>query len=651
MNQNYAKPAAVAAPETPLLREFPPLLGNRNFVLLWGAYAVSSLGDRIHFLVMLTLLCKVVLNMHYLGSQQSAQLNLAMFIPMLLLSPIGGLLSDRVPRRAVMVACDLVRVAIVLIARTVLLHGAKNGLYSTESMLVLLFGSEVVLAFFAEIFLPARAALLPTLVHPNQLLRANSFVNGTGTIVSVLGFLIGGLLISHGLVVAMYADATTYLASATCLMLMPLHGRDRVKPAAATGGAAGVVQDVRLGLAYLRRHVRPVQIILLETMFYAMGAVILNGLTSIITKQFHKSSHWYSYFMGFSGLGMVFGALAVSRAKRGIPKEMGIAWATVLIGLGLLIAALAGSWQELLAGLLVASFFGAVMLISVDTLLQRIVPDHVRGRVMGVRDLACNVGLIALCIPFAWGASSPEFSHRLMVGAALATGAVGLFLVVLYYRVQPLPLPAAIARRICEIYITFWHRWRRIGACRVPGSGPVIVAGNHTSGLDPIAMGVSSPHRLIQFLMAREYYELPVLKLLFRNLGCVPVDRSGADAGAVRASLRILKDGGVLGIFPEGAISLDGSLQPGKPGVGAMALITGATVVPVYIRGTHRHVSVGRDFLRRARLEIHYGAPIRFTASRDGSRDKARQQEATDQIMAAIAAIRDRVEAAQGTGA
>ena len=641
MNQNHAKPAAVAAPETPLLREFPPLMGNRNFVLLWAAYAVSSLGDRIHFLVMLQLLCMIILKMNHLGSQQSAQLNLAMFIPMLLLSPIGGLLSDRMPRRAIMVACDLMRVALVIVARTVLLHGSKSGLYSTETMLVLLFGSEVVLALFAEIFLPARAALLPTLVHPNQLLQANSFVNGTGTIVSVAGFLVGGFLISHGLLVAMYADAGTYLASATFLLLMPLKGRDRVK---APGGGSSLKQDVRLGLGYLWRHIRPVQIILLEMLFYAMGSVILNSLPSIITEQFRKPSQWYSYFMGFSGLGMVLGALAVSRAKRGIPKEMGIAWSTVLIGAGLLVAALAGSWQMLLAGLLAASFFGAVMLISVDTLLQRIVPDFVRGRVMGIRDLACNIGLIGLCIPFAMGTSSPVFAHRLIMGAALATGAVGLFLVVLYYRVQPLPLPAAIARRICEIYITFWHRWRRVGACRIPGSGPVIVAGNHTSGLDPLAMGVSSPHRLIQFLMAREYYDLPVLKLLFRNLGCVPVDRSGADAGAVRASLRILKDGGVLGIFPEGGISPDGSLQAGKPGVGAMALITGATVVPVYIRGTHRHVSVGRDFLRRARLEIYYGTPISFAANREGSRDKTRQQQATDQIMAAIAAIRDRVE-------
>ena len=100
----------------------------------------------------------------HLGSHQSAQLNPVTFIPMLLLSPIGGLLRDRMPRRAIMVA-RVMRVAPVIAARTVLLYSPKSGLYSPETMLVRLFGSEAAVAFFAEIFLPARAALLRTPTH------------------------------------------------------------------------------------------------------------------------------------------------------------------------------------------------------------------------------------------------------------------------------------------------------------------------------------------------------------------------------------------------------------------------------------------------------------------------------------------------------
>ncbi|HMD54145.1 MAG TPA: hypothetical protein VKJ65_06340, partial [Phycisphaerae bacterium] len=146
---------------TPLLQEFPPLLKNRNFKLLWVGYVISSLADRVHWLVMLQLLCIVILGHKHWGSQETAQLNLAMFTPFLLLAPLSGIISDRLPRRAIMITADLTRATIVLIARTVLLVGSQTRAFDTATLLVLLFGSEILLSSVGEFFIVARAAIVP----------------------------------------------------------------------------------------------------------------------------------------------------------------------------------------------------------------------------------------------------------------------------------------------------------------------------------------------------------------------------------------------------------------------------------------------------------------------------------------------------------
>jgi 1-acyl-sn-glycerol-3-phosphate acyltransferase len=631
---------------TPLLKDFPPLVRNRNFLLLWLAYVVSVLGDRIHFLVMLQLLCVVILKLKTYGAQQNAQLNLAMFLPFLLLAPLGGIVSDRLPRRWVMITCDLARVVIVIVARTVLLVAAYRGDLPVGELLLLLFGSELLLSSFGELFSPARAAILPNLVHPTELLQANSIISVVGTIFTLIGFVLGSLLIIWRLDYAMYADAATYILSATFVYSMRMApGMDR--PAPARRGP-GLRAELNAAIKYLRGHVRPFQAILLELAFTTSSAVVLNCLPSIVTKQFHLPDKYFGWFMGIAGGGMILGAAAVSRARRGIPKEVGIGWATVMIGLGLVLGHFAPTWPVLLAALIVAAAFGAVMFISVDTLLQRLLPDYVRGRIMGARDLITTFGLLAPTVPLAIWPHIDAWIPRIILATGAAISLLGIWLLTLYYRRPSLPWGQAVGRRIIAVYLTLWHRWRLAGACRIPTTGPVIVAANHTSGLDPLALIIGSRRRLIRFMVAREYYQRPIVGRLCRWIGCIPVNRSAADATSVRAALRALRQEAVLGVFPEGGISADHTLRPGKPGIAMLALLSGAPVVPVYISGTRPCQSITRDFLQRATLVVHFGAPLRFGHLRHRRRDHATLQMVTDQIMQAIAAIKQRVDSAGG---
>ena len=116
----------------------------------------------------------------------------------------------------------------------------------------------------------------------------------------------------------------------------------------------------------------------------------------------------------------------------------------------------------------------------------------------------------------------------------------------------------------------------------------MIFVANHTTGYDPLILQVSSKFRPIQFMMAKEYYEKKPLHWFYKALRVIPVNRTGNDTASFRTALRALKDGACIGMFPEGKISEDGRMNVrGREGVALLAPMSGATVVPAYISGTH----------------------------------------------------------------
>ena len=639
-----------STPDTPLLTNHPALLKNRNFLLLWGGYVVSALGDRIHFIVMLQLVTNLMIRRtgnpaYEAGVAESAQLTIMMLAPFLLFGPFTGILADRLPRRMIMLVSDLARVAIVIAARTLFIR--ETDVFSVNALYGILLASEFILATFAATFSPARLALLPQLVHPNQLLRANSMTNAAGTIASLIGFVIGGALVKYSLQGAMYADAGTFAGSAFLLLLMRLPPAIKA-PAVAAENKVGFFRELLDGLAYIWSHKRVLQIILLMLLFWSCGTIILNGLTGIVTHHFGLGINAYANFMGVVGIGMILGAASVSLARRGIPKEIGIAWSMFGVGFFLLFFSMADRWQTGLLLLVGSAFFGAVLLVSLDTLLQRIVPNFVRGRVMGAKDVITTFGLISVAIPMAiwqpqWGDLN-EIIREVLRWLSVLVMLVGLLLVRMYYRnTKGLSVPIAISRRVVSAYLSLFKKFDWGNAARIPPTGPVIFVANHTTAYDPLVMQAASKHRHIQFMMAKEYYSMKPFVYLYRALGVIPVNRTGNDTASIRAALRTLKDGGCIGMYPEGKISTDGRMNEGRAGVALLALMSGATVVPAYIRGTNVHAGMVQDFLKRSKVTIFFGRPLRFDDLKDLERDEAREI-ANKRIMDAIIALRDRYE-------
>ncbi|WP_183251142.1 lysophospholipid acyltransferase family protein [Anoxybacteroides tepidamans] len=172
------------------------------------------------------------------------------------------------------------------------------------------------------------------------------------------------------------------------------------------------------------------------------------------------------------------------------------------------------------------------------------------------------------------------------------------------------------------------YRVEVIGIEHFPKEGGVLLCSNHISNLDPPIVGITAP-RPIYFMAKEELFRVPVLKKLLPPLHAFPVKRGMSDRQALRTGLEVLKQGHVLGIFPEGTRSKDGKLKKGLSGVGFFALRTDAQVVPCAIIGPYRPLK---------KLKVVYGAPIAIDSLRER---KASPEEATEYIMSHIQALLD----------
>jgi 1-acyl-sn-glycerol-3-phosphate acyltransferase len=217
--------------------------------------------------------------------------------------------------------------------------------------------------------------------------------------------------------------------------------------------------------------------------------------------------------------------------------------------------------------------------------------------------------------------------------------------------VVPTPLDSSITPMIAvlsfgaRLFSLAMTRLSVAGAVdEIPREGPVIIAANHASNLDAVVLGswlIPKIGRRFQWLGKKELFAWPVVGYIASHGGVHPVDRSRADVEAYRLAKRILDDGHVLFVFPEGTRSPDGALQEGRDGVASLALRTGAPIVPVGIAGSDRVWPRGQKLPHPGgRVTVSVGSPFRLADELPADVQKGdAKSQATDLIMRRIAAL------------
>src|SRR3989441_581987 len=189
-----------------------------------------------------------------------------------------------------------------------------------------------------------------------------------------------------------------------------------------------------------------------------------------------------------------------------------------------------------------------------------------------------------------------------------------------------------------------YFRWRVYNPERVPQAGPVILAANHASFLDPPLVG-AGVRRGINYLARENLFRFPVVGWVLRHWDVVPVDREGGGARGLKAILDRLLAGGAIILFPEGTRTRDGTLQPARSGIGLTVIKSTAPVVPVRVFGTFEAFGRYLRFPRPHKVAVKYGQPMFFEALRAEAkvctkpRLKEIYQQVADEIMAAIAEL------------
>jgi len=198
-----------------------------------------------------------------------------------------------------------------------------------------------------------------------------------------------------------------------------------------------------------------------------------------------------------------------------------------------------------------------------------------------------------------------------------------------------------------RIIFAAYFRWRICNPERVPMQGPVILAANHASFLDPPLVGAALK-RPLNYLARDTLFPVPVVGWLLRLWQVVPVDRDGSGAAGLRAIFDRLLRGGAILLFPEGTRTRDGKVQPARSGIGLVVIKSTAPVVPVRLFGTYEAYGRHLRFPRPRRVIVKFGPPLDFAKLRAEAKAASKQRlkgiyaQIADEIIQAIARLQPR---------
>lgn len=188
------------------------------------------------------------------------------------------------------------------------------------------------------------------------------------------------------------------------------------------------------------------------------------------------------------------------------------------------------------------------------------------------------------------------------------------------------------ARLLCRMILVILRRWEVRGVENLPADGGLVLVSNHTSYWDPVVVGCAF-NRQVHFMAKSELFAIPLLGTAIRVLGAFPVRRDKSDRNAIRTAVKLLEEGRVVGVFPEGTRSRTGELQKPHLGAAMLALKAGVPMLPVAVNGTKGlfgkvTVLVGRPVLKQGAIKV----------------TKANLENASDQVMKQIAGLLDAVQ-------
>lgn len=202
--------------------------------------------------------------------------------------------------------------------------------------------------------------------------------------------------------------------------------------------------------------------------------------------------------------------------------------------------------------------------------------------------------------------------------------------------------------RACQIFLPLIapaFSFRVVGKEEVPTTGGVILAANHVSYADPVFIGVALVERRLRFMAKEELFRSALFGALLGRLGAFPVRRGRVDHAGIRQCLRLLEQGEVLLVFPEGTRGDGMALRQPEEGIGLLAARAGCAVVPVHVQGTDHVLPRGRRIPRIHPVTVYFGHPLWLASATSRREGRWSYRRFTEQVMKEIAELQAKARA------
>ncbi|MEM1446012.1 MAG: MFS transporter [Planctomycetota bacterium] len=637
-----------------------PLWRNVSFTLMWVSTAASGFGDRMMMVAALTIMGAV--GAEAASTSINAATQFAFFFAYFVFSLPGGWLADHLPRKWLMLTYDEARaltllIAITLVPTTIVALGPEAAEWSMLDILGRYWQVLAVLfvvGTFAACFNPARTSVVPQVVPPQQLQAGNAILISISVVANMIGLVAATWIIDPedpgtiknglGFAVALFAISGTFFAF--------MKVREPVRAKRVPTEAPPPKRSFRQGLRYILGHRRIIQLTLLHCLTWGAAMIVYSAPFAVWKVNFNITDQnqlldYYAWLSAMLGLGMLAGAAVVAWIRTRKEATLPMMVALILAGLSVtLLAIVKIEWLVFVLSFGIG-LFGNVTIIGVITLLQSITPNYIRGRVIGLDALATTI--VSLCV-----LASVTFMPNADYNILWVLDVVGPLMVLvgayqLYRFLTTGPMPNRMANVFWKLerwFCLVWHRVRWEGRHHIPRTGPVIIASNHTTALDPFLIQAASP-RMVRWLMLTSY-RFKLLEPLWKAIDPICLPHRGGDAKAedgtaqVRQIVQELKKGDLVGIFPEGHLQYDDRvLKEFEPGAAVCARLSGAVIVPCWISGTPLSKRMWVHWLKPTKSRARFGEPM----SVERKADPAEVTAELRRLMLALQAQDERAQA------
>ncbi|HEX4895431.1 MAG TPA: MFS transporter [Solimonas sp.] len=593
------------------------LLAEKRFGPFFLTQALGAFNDNVYKNALVILVTFGIAGLSQ--GQIDLYVNLAaglFILPFFLFSATAGQIAEKYEKSRLIRYVKLLELAIMGLAV------AGFALRSVPLLLGLLF----LLGLQAALFGPVKYSILPQHLREEELVGGNALVEAATFLAILLGTMLGGWLILR-------QGGTTWVSAVVVAtaVLGYLTAR-RIPEAPATAPELAIewnpLRETWRNFQFMRGNRTVFLSVLGISWFWFYGAMFLSQLPNYTKTYLGGDESVVTLLLTVFSLGIGLGSLLCERLS-GHKVEIGLvplgSIGLTLFGVDLYFAAPAAAQaldlgaREFLAvaahhrvlwDLLLIGVFGGFYIVPLYALIQTRSEAGHRSRIIAGNNILNALFMVVAALLAVLLLKAGLTIPQLLLTTALMNAAIAAFIYSL--------VPEFLMRFLVWALINTLYRIRKTGLEHIPDEGPAVVVCNHVSFVDALILG-GNIRRPVRFVMYYKIFRIPVLNFIFRTARAIPIAGAKEDPVLMEKAFaevaEALRNGDVVGIFPEGAITRDGEMQGFRPGIERIIATTPAPVVPLALRGLWGSLfSRHDDYRKRMRLPRRFWSRIEIVA-------------------------------------